>query len=72
MMGRFRRLLCDLELKEVHLHGRLFTWSNERSHPTLERIDRVVISLDWEDSYPNAYLQSLYSGCSDHAPSFSS
>jgi hypothetical protein len=35
-MGRFRRFLNDLELDELHLHGRLFTWSNEMSHPTLE------------------------------------
>jgi hypothetical protein len=47
-MGRFRRLLSDLELKQLHLHGRLFTWSNERTHRTLERIDRIFISLDWE------------------------
>jgi endonuclease/exonuclease/phosphatase family metal-dependent hydrolase len=67
-MGRFRHLLSDLELKELHLHGRLFTWSNERTHPTLERIDRVFVSAEWEDLYPNSYLQSLYSGCSDHAP----
>lgn len=45
---RFRRLLSDLELKQLHLHGRLFTWSNERTHRTLERIDRIFISLDWE------------------------
>lgn len=67
-MGRFRRLLSDLELKELHLHGRLFTWSNERSEPTLERIDRIFVSLDWEDLYPNSFLQSMYSACSDHAP----
>jgi exonuclease III len=67
-MGRFRRLLSDLELKQLHLHGRLFTWSNERTHPTLERIDHIFISLDWEDLYPNSFLQSMYSACSDHAP----
>jgi hypothetical protein len=67
-MGHFRHLLSDLELKELHLHGRLFTWSNERTHPTLERIDRVFVSTEWEDLYPNSYLQSLYSGCSDHPP----
>jgi hypothetical protein len=39
MMGRFRRFLNDLELLEPHLHGCLFTWSNERTHPMLERID---------------------------------
>jgi hypothetical protein len=35
-MGRFRRFLNEALLKELHLHGHLFTWSNERLHPTLE------------------------------------
>jgi hypothetical protein len=52
MMGRFRRLLNDLELSELHLSGRLFTWSNERLHPTLERIDRMFVSEGWESLYP--------------------
>ena len=29
MMGRFRRLISNLSLKEVPLHGRKFTWSNQ-------------------------------------------
>ena len=28
MMGRFRRLIDDLALKEIPLLGRKFTWSN--------------------------------------------
>jgi hypothetical protein len=28
MMGRYRRWINDLALKEVPLHGRKFTWSN--------------------------------------------
>jgi hypothetical protein len=68
MMGRFRRLLNDLELSELHLSGRLFTWSNEWLHPTLERIDRMFVSEGWESLYPRSYLQALSSRCSDHAP----
>lgn len=30
LMGKFCRFVDDLELKELHLHGRKFTWSNER------------------------------------------
>ncbi|PNT71414.1 hypothetical protein BRADI_2g27172v3, partial [Brachypodium distachyon] len=29
MMGRFCRFLNDCELKEIYLHGRRYTWSNE-------------------------------------------
>lgn len=35
-MDSFRRLVDDLELKEVHLNGRQFTWSSARDRPTLE------------------------------------
>jgi hypothetical protein len=45
-MGQFRRFLNEALLKEIHLQGHLFTWSNERSHPTLERIDRAFMSSD--------------------------
>jgi hypothetical protein len=44
LMGQFRRLLSDTCLREIHLNGRLFTWSNERAQPTLESIDRAFIS----------------------------
>jgi hypothetical protein len=54
--------------KEMHLNGRLFTWNNERNHPTIERIERAFISKEWDESYPNHDLCSLPSMCSDHAP----
>jgi exonuclease III len=67
-MGQFCRFLNDSVLKEIHLTGRLFTWSNERSHPTLERIDRAFMTSEWEDLFPTCDLQTLSSSCSDHAP----
>lgn len=68
MMSHFRRFLDDMELQELHLHGRLYTWSNERDSPTLERIDRVFVSEDWVVSFPNHNLRALSSERSDHAP----
>ena len=44
MMSRFRSFLNETELQEIHLRGRLYTWSNERDRPTLERLDRVFAS----------------------------
>jgi hypothetical protein len=68
MMGRFRRSLSDLELKELYLNGRRFTWSNERQHPTLERLDRVFSTVDWEEQFPDALLTAASTGPSDHCP----
>lgn len=67
-MRRFRRALDDTQLQELYLHGRLYTWSNERSRPTLERIDRAFGSVEWLERYPNHHLRCLSSDCSDHAP----
>jgi hypothetical protein len=67
-MGQFRCFLNDAVLKEIHLSGRLFTWSNERLHLTLECIDRAFSSNDWDNLFPNHVMQSLSLLCSDHAP----
>jgi hypothetical protein len=65
-MGQFRRFINEASLKEIHLEGRLFTWSNERCHPMLERIDRCFITLAWEALFPGHELLALPSLCSDH------
>jgi hypothetical protein len=65
-MGQLRRFLNVTTSKEIHLQGRQFTWSNERMHPTLERIDKVFISTEWECLFPHHDLKSLPSLCSDH------
>lgn len=67
-MSRFRRTVNELELKDLHLHGRLFTWSNERERPTLVKLDRVLCSPEWEELFPYCYLQALSTGIADHCP----
>lgn len=67
-LRRFRRTVATLGLQDMHLHGCTFTWSNERDHPTLVRLDRVLISLEWDDKFPSAHLRGLGSDASDHCP----
>ena len=43
-------------------------WSSERDRLTLERLDRVLASVEWFDFYPNHCLKPLSSDCSDHCP----
>lgn len=62
------QMLNDLELLELHLQDRLFTWSNERTHPTLECINMMFITTDWELLFPGSPLHALSTRCSDHAP----
>jgi hypothetical protein len=68
MMGRFRRWINYLSLKEILLHGRRFTLSNMQSSPTLVRLDRAFCSVDWEEIFPNCLLQSSASQDSNHCP----
>jgi exonuclease III len=68
MMGRFKRLIDDLALKEIPLHGRHFTWSNHQEFPTLVKLDRVLCTVDWEVIFPNCLLQSMATNDSDHCP----
>lgn len=67
-MRRFQRTLNDMQVEELYLHGRLYTWSNERRRPTMERIDRAFATLPWLETFPDHHLRSLSSDCSDHAP----
>jgi len=68
MTGRFRCLINELELKDLPLLGRKFTWSNQQDSPTLVKLDRVLCSADWEQLFPNCLLQSCATDGSDHCP----
>lgn len=68
IMNKFRNFMDFHELKELYMHGRRFTWSNERDTPMLTKIDRVLVSVDWELANPDCLLQVLSTNVSDHAP----
>jgi hypothetical protein len=67
-MARFRDFVNSEELKECYMHGRLFTWSSERRRPTMSRIDRALVSVDWDLAFPDALLQAITSSIPDHGP----
>ena len=68
MMSRFKRFVDDNALKELFLHGRRFTWSSEREVPTLTKIDRAFVSIDWELDHPECLMHALSTSTSDHCP----
>lgn len=63
MMGRFRAAIEDMELIDFPLLGRRFTWSNERENVTLTKIDRMLVSSDWEASFPQYQLSPASTKC---------
>jgi hypothetical protein len=68
MMGHFRRLLNDVELSEVDLMERRFTWSNKREASTLVWLDQVFVLADWDQLFSDYVLQSSASDVFDHCP----
>ena len=65
LMSVFRHAVQDLELRELNLRGRKFTWSNDS---TQTRIDRAFCTSQWDFMMPGCMLQALSSMVSDHAP----
>jgi hypothetical protein len=66
-MVEFGEFVSDLELVDLPILGRRFTWY----HPngiTMSRIDRVLVSHDWLDWWPNPSLWVLSQTISDHCP----
>ena len=44
----FNVVINSLDLRELELSGRKFTWANSLPQPTFERLDRVLVSTEWE------------------------
>lgn len=41
------------------MSGGRFTWSNNQSDPTLEKLDRILMSREWEDIFPSVMVNKL-------------
>lgn len=61
----FNAIIHAYELREITMNGGKYTWSNNQTIPTLEKLDRVLMSKDWEDIFPNAVINKLPREVSD-------
>ena len=59
-----------MDLREIELSGRKFTWANAMTNPTFAKLDRVLASVEWEQKFPFVTVQALSHGISDHTPLF--
>lgn len=65
---RFNHLISDLQLLELSLNDRQFTWARSATYKSLALLDRFFCTLDWERLYAQAYIYSLPRVFSDHSP----
>jgi hypothetical protein len=66
----FNAIIESLNLREIVLSGRQFTWANRRDTPTYEKLDRILASVEWEQKFPLVSVQALTRSGSDHTPLF--
>ena len=64
----FNAIIENLDLREIALSGRQFTWANRREVPTYEKLDRILANVEWEQKYPLVTVRELTRSGSDHTP----
>lgn len=64
----FNSIINTYELREIELAGGEFTWSNNKETPTLEKLDRLLMSNGWDTLFPLVNVQKLSRLVSDHNP----
>jgi len=55
----FNMIIESLDLREIDLTGRQFTWANSLPIPTYEKLDRVLTSVEWEQKFPLVTVHAL-------------
>lgn len=48
--------------------GGLYTWSNNQDNPIMKKLDRILVTKEWEDAFPRTSVKRLLREISDHNP----
>jgi len=64
----FNAVIESLDFKEIVMSGRQFTWAGPGDNPIFEKLDRVLVSTDWEDKFPLSTVEPRDRDISDHTP----
>ncbi len=64
----YRNTVEALGFLDLPISNKVYTWSNGRPNPTLERLDRALISRQWCQIFPRSTLRALPRPRSDHTP----
>jgi endonuclease/exonuclease/phosphatase family metal-dependent hydrolase len=66
--SHFNAVINSLNLRELELSGRQFTWANNLQTPTFEKLDRILVSMEWEMQFPQVTVTALSRAIFDHTP----
>ena len=69
-MFKFNVMINLLQLRELRRGGCKFTWTNKRVNPTMEVLDRILVSNSWEALHPKTLVSSTTRSRFDHCPIF--
>jgi len=66
----FNAIIDTLNLREIQMSGRKYTWANHLQNQTSEKLDRILTCTDFESKFPCTTVQTLSRDISDHTPLF--
>ena len=64
----FNAIIDGLNLRELEMSGRKYTWANSLPNPTYEKLDRILVATEWEQKFPLSTVIALSRDISDHTP----
>jgi hypothetical protein len=59
-------VIHSLSLREIHMKGGMYTWSNKQRNPNMEKLDRILMDGGWEQLFPLASIKKVVKDQSDH------
>ena len=64
----FNAIIESLDLREIALSARQYSWASRRDMPTFEKLDRILASVEWEQKFPSVTVCAMTHTGSDHTP----
>ena len=67
-MRRFSQVMDELELKDIPMQGGLFTWKGGPNNGRMAKLDRFLITKEWDCQFGKVTQRILPRSISDHSP----
>jgi len=67
-MREFSECIEDMDLIDLQLSGGRYTWYKGDNHITASRLDRIMVSTEWNNLFTNIKQTTMQRVTSDHVP----